>query len=186
MIHKQLLQLTPYEYFVSSDWALKGVGVITDQQFAFYPRWGDQVQSHGSMIMELSHEIYPHLDEGTLPNIEEKNISIYLSDFEALIYLPKGDQLSFHQYHFLVRFLQDISRYNQEVRKTARIQMTFSSFDWNVSKVYDILEISERDFEYLRKRIRPNRRDSLEKVIGMRFADYQPEVQNNRKNTRKI
>ena len=176
MLNKECLKQSPYEYLKSyydkvytpsRNGEIKGLAVLTDEQYIFYGKTEDNDLIHYDIAMDIEAALHPERPSITFIDANPHHSYIFLTGKEAAIELPECGEIHHNQVKFLTDFLQDMTKYNQEVTPSKRIP--FEMREWNnieIPPTYEIDDISEETRKELKDYLTFTTTSKKEKIIG--------------------
>lgn len=113
----------------------RGVGIITDHQFAFYSEHlPDDFKTHDQIAVELNQAIFPDMSFNEAYQ-SENDITIASIQKNVVISLPRDGYFSDNYYDMLIYYLSELN--NSLIEKNRDIDIAISSTFYGVYETFD-------------------------------------------------
>ncbi len=140
-------QLTVFDYLQECclrKIALRGVGVVTPEQFLFYTQLDKERddRDHFDLLIELEKLLHPSDYQDGFDALRKEDVFFYSSGDFISVYLPVSGVLYEKQYQEVFSLLEEVNQFNQTGEKRIPVcLMTYSPSE----KIEDVLEATNSD-----------------------------------------
>ena len=161
-INPESLKRNVYEYlkYCKQNRTVRGVGIITSKQFVFYSQVGQSdYMTHDELMVTIEQLIHP-IERTGWDAIRPQDASLALIGNTIFFYLPDTEELTYSQFEFLNKVLDQIEKYNQEVELKEHARLI----------CYKKEELDTQNVESMRKKLETHISKSFsleeERIIG--------------------